>query len=242
MHSPGGLKSTLRFIEIIAMWNRPPPPGFQGLRDDLPLTQYQLHLPHWRQAGATYFVTFRLHDSLPQSKLRELREFKAEWERRNPPSVPTSAQQDLAREVMRRVEAWLDQGMGSCILRRRAVSALIEEALKAGDGSKHELGCYVVMPNHVHAIVRPIELAERALEAILQAWKGGSARAINELMKRSGTLWQRESFDRIIRDEEHLHRVIQYIGRNSKQAKLPADAVRLWIRSDWAECGWDFEP
>jgi hypothetical protein len=58
------------------MWNLPPPPGFQGLHPDQPITVYQRHLPHWRQDGATYFVTFRLADSLPQSKLDELAALK----------------------------------------------------------------------------------------------------------------------------------------------------------------------
>jgi hypothetical protein len=67
------------------MWNLPPPPGFQGLHPDKPVTVYQRHLPHWRQDGATYFVTFRLADSLPQSKLEELAGLKAAWERRELP-------------------------------------------------------------------------------------------------------------------------------------------------------------
>ena len=54
------------------MWNLTAPPGFQGLCADEEVTIYVRHLPHWRQPGATYFVTFRLHDSLPQCKLREL--------------------------------------------------------------------------------------------------------------------------------------------------------------------------
>lgn len=54
------------------MWNLSAPPEFQGLRDDLPLTVYFRHLPHWRQEGATYFVTFRLIDALPKAKLHEL--------------------------------------------------------------------------------------------------------------------------------------------------------------------------
>jgi hypothetical protein len=67
------------------MWNLPPPPGFQGLREDLPLDAYVRHLPHWRQPGATYFVTFRLADSLPKVKLDELAGLRREWERLNPP-------------------------------------------------------------------------------------------------------------------------------------------------------------
>jgi hypothetical protein len=66
------------------MWNLPPPPCFQGLHPDKPVTVYQRHLPHWRQDGATYFVTFRLADSLPQSKLDELAALKEAWQRRHP--------------------------------------------------------------------------------------------------------------------------------------------------------------
>ena len=47
---------------MTANWSLPAPPGFQGLREDLSLTVYERHLPHWRQDGATYLVTFRLAD------------------------------------------------------------------------------------------------------------------------------------------------------------------------------------
>ena len=141
------------------MWNLPPPPGFQGLRHDLPLTVYHRTLPHWRQDGATYFVTFRLADSLPQSKLRELRHFKQEWERRHPPPRSRADEDALAREVIQRVERWLDQGTGACVLKSAALSAHLVDSLLSRDESHYELGCYVVMPNHVHVIVRPLEPA-----------------------------------------------------------------------------------
>jgi putative transposase len=228
-------------------WNLPPPPGFQGLREDLPLTVYERHLPHWRRDGATYFVTFRLEDSLPQSKLRELKSFKAEWERRHSCSCrmgfspSRNNREELAHEVMRRVEAWLDEGMGSCVLRSNDVSAIMIDTMHRGDGVAHELGCYVVMPNHVHAIVRPLMPGTLPLESVLMRWKGGASVEINRKLQRSGPLWQQESFDRIIRDEEHLWRAIQYIGRNPRNAGLsPADA-HLWIRPSWIELGWRFE-
>ena len=83
-----------------ANWNLSPPPGFQGLCEDLPLTVYERHLPHWRQDGATYFVTFRLEDSLPQPKLRELELFKAEWERQHPPPRSADDKERLTREMI----------------------------------------------------------------------------------------------------------------------------------------------
>jgi len=223
------------------MWNLPPPPGFQSLRDDLPLTMYEQHLPHWRQDGATYFVTFRLHDSLPQSKLRELRQLKADWERKHPPPRSRDSLEKLARETMRRVEMWLDLGMGRCVLESSEFSAIVIDKLAEDDGQHYELGCYVVMPNHVHAVLRPLQPALFPLEKVLQRWKGGSARDINVLLRSTGTVWQRESFDRIIRDAEHLYRVIQYIGRNPAKAGLQDEDARLWIRPAWVERGWDFE-
>jgi len=51
----------------------PPPPGFRGLDPEKPLHFYRRHLPHWRQDGATYFVTFLLADALPEARVAELR-------------------------------------------------------------------------------------------------------------------------------------------------------------------------
>ena len=102
---------------MISTWNLDPPPGFQGLREDLPLRTYTRHMPHWRQDGATYFVTFRLADAIPENRRRELYGLKNEWERRNPPPRDKQVLEELAWMVFERVEHWLDQGMGSCVLK-----------------------------------------------------------------------------------------------------------------------------
>jgi putative transposase len=105
---------------------------------------------------------------------------------------------------------------------------------------RYELGAYVIMPNHVHLIIRPLQPASHPLEKILQSWKTFTARKINLLFDQSDTLWQHESYDRIIRDEEHLWRSIDYIGMNPARAALPPNDFRLWIRSTWQRCGWRF--
>ena len=99
-------------------WNLDPPPGFQGLHPDIPVTMYQRHLPHWRQAGATYFVIFRMADSLPQDKLRELNAIRDEWERRHPPPRSEEQWDELWKEKFVRVDRWLDEGMGLPATRR----------------------------------------------------------------------------------------------------------------------------
>ncbi|HET9182308.1 MAG TPA: transposase [Candidatus Angelobacter sp.] len=63
----------------------------------------------------------------------------------------------------------------------------------------------VVMPNHVHLLFTALE-SERgepfSLAEIMKGIKGVSARNINKLLGRKGSLWQDESFDRIMRAEE----------------------------------------
>ena len=56
------------------------------------------------------------------------------------------------------------------------------------------------MPNHVHAIVRPNEGIE--LPEILHSWKSYTANKANEVLGQTGTLWQAEYYDHLIRDEE----------------------------------------
>jgi REP element-mobilizing transposase RayT len=233
------------------MATRTPPPGFRGLDPNKPVRIYQRNLPHWRQTGATYFVTFRLIDSLPQSKLDELVAWRREWLRTHPrPERPSPTpdgraddwEEELAREVMRRVESWLDQGHGSCRLGDPSLRRFIVDTMHHFDGQRYELGCYVVMPNHVHVVVRPFDDEDNALEYILQSWKRYAAREINASVQRSGSLWQEESFDRIIRDGEHLARVIHYVGSNPRKAGLDVLRYARWIRPEWETIGWGFGP
>jgi hypothetical protein len=62
----------------------------------------------------------------------------------------------------------------------------------------------------------------------------------SEQPQRTGELWQQESYDRIIRDEVHLYRVIQYIGRNPKNAGRSNESCRLWLDPTWEKPGWGF--
>jgi REP element-mobilizing transposase RayT len=142
---------------------------------------------------------------------------------------------------MRRVEQWLDQGMGSCRLRDHEAAKAVVDALHYFDGQRYQLGSYVVMPNHVHGIARPLLCEEEPLERILQSWKRHTARLLNRQSGLTGHLWQEESFDRIIRDEEHLWRVLQYIGANPSKAGLTREQCPMWVCPEWMRLGWKFE-
>jgi hypothetical protein len=92
----------------------------------------------------------------------------------------------------------------------------------------------------VHVLVKPYSDAEHPLERIEQGWKAYSSREINKRRDLRGPVWQQESFDRIVRDEEHLWHCIQYIGSNPFRAGLDLRQTRRWIRPDWTAAGWDF--
>jgi hypothetical protein len=79
------------------------------------------------------------------------------------------------------------------------------------------------------------------LEGIVGSWKKYSGRCINRELEQAGDFWQDESYDRILRDEEHLWRAVQYIGSNPDRAGLAQRGCPLWIRPDWVELGWRFE-
>jgi REP element-mobilizing transposase RayT len=86
------------------------------------------------------------------------------------------------------------------------------------DSQRYELGDWVVMPNHVHVLFRP--LGEHRLPDILQSWKSFTAKAINKALGRTGSVWQEDYWDRLIRNERHLHAVQRYIAGNPAKAGL----------------------
>lgn len=219
-------------VEVL---NLPPsPPGFRGLRPDLPIKTYHRRLPHWRQKGATYFVTFRLADSLPQAKLEQLRQWREQWERTHPEPRLDAAWKEFAREHFRLAEGWMDEGHGECVFRSQELAKILSDALLYFQGQRYLVSCFVVMPNHCHVVVRPD--GERELEQILDSWKGYVAHEVNRRLGRRSSLWQEESYDRIVRDDEHLFRVVQYIGRNPRTD----ERWRRWIHADWEQLGWGF--
>ena len=96
----------------------------------------------------------------------------------------------------------------------------------------HYLHCvvdtFVVMPNHVHGIVflnadkssvgagfKPAQTPPHGLPEIVRGFKTFSARRINARRKTPGlSVWQRNYYEHVIRNEESLNRIRQYIADN----------------------------
>ncbi len=214
------------------------PAGFRGLHPDLPVRVYHRHLPHWRQDGATYFVTFRLHDSIPQHQLQALKRWRTLWEENHPEPRSEETWSRFASEITARTDRYLDQGYGECVFQERELADVMAESMLKFQNQRYLLSCFTVMPNHIHLAICPQPGFK--LEELMQAMKGYVARKVNRILGRCGRLWEQESYDRIIRDEEHLWRVVQYIGNNACAAGLARQTWKHWIHEQWQQSGWKF--
>jgi D-3-phosphoglycerate dehydrogenase len=183
------------------------------------------HLPHWQQPGWTYFVTFRLADSLPQDKLGAWKAERDQWLKLHPEPRSTTDTTEYHRRFTVRLHELLDAGMGACWLRQSPLADLVERALRFFDGQRYGLGDFVIMPNHVHVLVTPS--GKVTLSEILHSWKSFTAKELNKSLNRSGPVWQDESFDHIVRSAAQLEKFRHYISDNPIKARLKPDAYRL---------------
>ena len=163
------------------------------------------YLPHLDAPGVIQALTFRLADALPRDVLDSWRDRELEQ-----------------GDILTRSAAFLDAGHGSCVLRDPRCAGIVRDCIVRFDGEKYRLIAWVVMPNHVHVVVRIRE--GWSLGTTVGGWKGASAREINRLLGLRGRLWQPGYFDRFIRDGAHLQRAVLYVHENPVKAGLVAQA------------------
>jgi REP element-mobilizing transposase RayT len=184
-------------------------------------TRSRGYLPHLESRRPTYFVTFRLADSLPRELLEQLQKERRALEKATQASVDVPADRDRIsqlRAILQKVERCLDCGLGHCHMRNPGVAKIVADAIKHFEGDRYHLFAWCVMPNHVHVVFSPLEA--HTLETILHSWKSFSAEQANRLLGRTGRFWQREYFDHLVRNEASLRKIIQYVKDNPQRAGL----------------------
>ncbi len=199
------------------------------------------YLPHLECAELIQHVTFHLADSLPKAVLERLDAAVQ--------SLPLEMQ-DAGRR--KRVQAWLDAGHGSCVLRDAGLAGMVQDSFLCFDGQRYRLLAWVVMPNHVHVLFQPME--GWTVAKIVASWKSWTGRRISQSMRTPGSapgsaglqpgsiiedearldearlepggprVWHREYWDRYIRDENHLAQAVVYIHENPVKAGLVRSA------------------
>ncbi len=139
-------------------------------------------------------------------------------------------------ERRKRIEAWIDAGHGSCVLREPAVAEMVQNSLLHFDAQRCAILAWVVMPNHVHVLFEP--KGTWTVGKIAASWKKFAARRICDYVRDAGSaenasqviggpegpVWHREYWDRYIRNEYHLSEKIEYIHQNPVVAGLASRA------------------
>lgn len=206
----------------------PPAPGIAEPQLGASLSQHlgwysRGYLPHCDHPGLLQAITYHLADSLPATAVARI---EAEL------SLLPSDRQDPERR--RRHDAWLDAGHGSCVLSEPALAACIVDTWHHFARVRYDLIAWVVMPNHVHLLIRTYP--GTTLGKIVQSWKSYTGRRIHQHLRsrtdcppegqETDGVWMRDYWDRYIRNEEHFHTAIRYIHQNPVKAglvKAPGD-------------------
>jgi REP-associated tyrosine transposase len=119
---------------------------------------------------------------------------------------------------------------GPCFLRIAQVAGAVEQALYHPDCEVH---AYILMPNHVHALLTP----HVALPKLMQSIKGRSARDANQILGSTGKpFWQPESYDHLVRNAGEFRKIQNYIENNPVKAGLAPDRESYRWSSAWF--GW----
>ncbi len=192
---------------------------------DRDIERHHKNLPHWQQDGATFFLTFRLDDSIPRHLLKIWQDERDIWLRLHPEPWSSQIEDEYHVRFPGRIDRWLDEGHGSNLLLDPRASGIVASVLQTFDGIRYSNHAWVVMSNHVHALFT-LHTGYR-LKNTVKSWKGVSARKINALLSRQGSLWMMDYFDRLIRDEAHFWRCASYIRGNPSKAGMDVSTIML---------------
>ncbi len=187
-------------------------------------------LPHWHQPGVYCSVTWRMGDSLPREVLDEWTAERNAWLRAHPEPWTEATELEYFDRFSRRMDKWLDAGKGSCPFRDPSLARIVGDTLQHFDGQHFELVSYVVMPNHVHVLFRP--LGDHTVGDIVKSWKSFSAREVNKRLGKSGALWMDDYWDRLMRNEDHFKQARNYIRNNPTESGLKAGEYLLYEKDE----------
>jgi len=214
---------------------------------------YRHYLPHFQQPGQAYIVTWCLKDAVPKKAFltytQKMEMVKSQIELQKSEKAGKSIIEKLEQEYdnirKKYIKAYDDlldaERIPIINLSKPENTEIIIESLKYWNGNKLNNWAFTIMSNHVHWVFEVLEKDKEGnpvyLQDLLQSVKRFSANRINKLERRQGSLWQKESFDTTIRDEQHLYNAIKYTINNPVAAGLVSE-WKLWpgtfVWSTWS--------
>lgn len=215
---------------------------------------YQRNLPHYQPVGYTFFVTYRLDGSLPIETIRRLKAEREKELRRISGYDNKKFRYQKYKEYQKIYFGKFDEildgsNYGPHWLKNKEVADAVKELIHSFDKQYYDLICYCIMPNHVHQVFTPTDkyikkINKKSNEAgapfyivtkILQDLKSKTAIKANKILNRSGTFWQHESYDHVVRDDKELKRICEYVLNNPVKAGL----CKSWEDWKWSYCDFD---
>lgn len=203
--------------------------------------KYRRNLPHIQPEGATFFITFRLHGSIPQSILNSLQRQHEEAEEQI--SLVTD-EFERAKQLyiaqkrhFGRFDKFLDQASaGPQWLKEPKIVGPLIETLHLFDQERYNLDAYCIMSNHGHVVLKPLRKEDGSiytLKSIMHSIKSYTANEANRILNRIGQpFWQAESYDHVVRGHDEWIRILQYVMNNPVKAGL----VNQWDDWQWSYC------
>ena len=195
------------------------------------------------------FITFRTADSLPREVVIRMQRELEEWlsNKKLPIELAVSTvgvklsnheqllntltftdRKQFRKLADRLFHHALDECHGSCVLKRRELASIVANSILHQDNDAYDLDCFVVMPNHVHAIVQ--FRGDNGKSIVGQSWMRYTARLINPKIGESGAFWAPEPFDHIIRSTEQFVYLRNYVASNPFKANLQSGEYLFWRR------------
>ncbi|MCA9136699.1 MAG: hypothetical protein KDB00_08070 [Planctomycetales bacterium] len=180
------------------------------------------------QDGTITFITMRLADSIPEEVIlrweRERLEYlrsrgieSADW-RDGRLELTGTERSKFDRHFHRLREDELDTCRGACQLRDVTAAETVADSLLHFDEDRYLMGDFIVMPNHVHLLA--VFPTGDLMRKQCYSWMKYTATLINRFNGDRGTLWQEEPFDHLVRSEEQLTYLRNYIAQNPTKAGL----------------------
>jgi putative transposase len=144
---------------------------------------------------------------------------------KNPQPWSDQTESEYHRLFTLKIETWLDQGKGECLLQNQKIREIVLTKILENHSITHIVHSLVIMPNHLHVLV---SITTTTLPKLMHHWKGATSYLINKHLNRKTTFWQRDYFDRIIRDARHCQRCKRYIANNPQKAHLNKNQYTLY--------------
>jgi REP element-mobilizing transposase RayT len=230
--STGNIPVAMQFENIEADWD-----FFNASKEVI--IHIGKYLPHWRQKNVWYFVTFRLYNSIPKESIELLKEERQRWliktNKKDFNELTDNEKQEFYRLFSRRIEQILNSGYSSHILMNENIAKIVADALLYYNNERYILDDWVIMPNHVHVLVKPLGDYDLS-NNILHTWKSYTANEINKILGQKGQFWSHESYDHIVRDEESFYFIKRYIRNNPAKAGIILPQIsQSWTNPNFSD-------